>query len=89
MVKSNAQQNLSKLKPLQNEAIGVVEKEIGYKFIISIAKMEYLHIKLHLKLFLINHLRKIFMLDIVHKLSQEAENVITYDPEMLLCTGPK
>ena len=49
--------------------------EIRYNIIISIAEMEYLHMKLHLKQFLIDYHRKIFMLEIVHKLSQEAENV--------------
>ena len=49
--------------------------------------MKELHSKLNLKL--LNERRKIFMLKLMYKLSQDNENVNRYRPEMILRTAPK
>ena len=84
VVNSSTQRKISKLQPLQNKAVRIIEKKVGY---ISTEEMEAIHKKLNLKP--LNIRRKRFMLKMVYKLSQEEENVNMYRPEIVLRTGPK
>ena len=65
-------------------AIRVIEEKAEY---ISKLEMEGLHKKLNMKL-LCNR-RKLLMLETVYKLSQDAENMNNYRPEITLRTGAK
>ena len=49
--------------------------------------MENIHKQLNLKL--LGDRRKLFMLNLMYKLSKDQENVNRYRPEILLRTGPK
>ena len=84
VVNSSTQRKIKKLQPLQNRAIRTIEKRSGY---ISTEEMKELHPKLNLKL--LHNRRKLFMLKLMYKLSQDPENVNRYRPEMLLRTAPK
>ena len=84
VVNSSTQKKRSKLQPLQNKAVRIIEKCKGY---ISTSDMEKLHDKLHLKMLYVR--RKTFMLKMMYKLSKTEDNVDRYRPEMLLRTGPK
>ena len=57
-----------KLQPLQNRAIHIVEKRYGY---VNSAEMKELHTKLNLKM--LRDRRKMFMLKLMFKFSQEDE----------------
>ena len=84
LVDSSTQRKIKKLQPLQNRAICIVEKRVGY---ISTLEMNELHKKHKLKL--LCERRKVFMLKLMYKLSQDAENVNDYRPHMVLRTAPK
>ena len=84
LVNSSTQRKIKKLQPLQNRALRTIEKVSGY---MSTLDMKELHSKLNLKL--LNERRKIFMLKLMYKLSQDNENVNRYRPEMILRTAPK
>ena len=81
---SSTQQRIVKLQPLHNHAIRIIERCTGY---ISTEDMKKLHVEHNLKM--LHDRRKLSMLKIMYKLSQEAENVNTYRPEVMLRTGPK
>ena len=84
VVNSSTQKKRSKLQPLQNKAVRIIEKCKGY---IRTSDMEKLHDKLHLKMLYVR--RKTFMLKMMYKLSKTEDKVDRYRPEMLLRTGPK
>ena len=84
LVNSSTQRRISKLQPLQNKAIRIIETCTGY---ISTMDIDKLHVKLNLKLLRVR--RNIFMLKMMYKLSRIEENVNRYRPEMMLRTGPK
>ena len=84
LVESSTQRKIIKLQPVQNRAVRIVKKLNGY---ISTNEMENLHKELHLKM--LCERRKMFMLMLMYKLSQDLDNIDKYRPEMLLRTGPK
>ena len=78
LVNSSTQRKISKLQPLQNKAVKIIEKCMGY---VSTADKKNLHSKLNLKM--LQERRKMFMLKIMYKLSKDMENVNTYRPEVI------
>ena len=84
LVYSSTQCKIKKLQPLQKRAVRIIEKCSGY---MSTLEMNELHLKLNLKM--LSDRRKLFMLKLMYKLSQDIENVNSYRPEMILRTAPK
>ena len=84
LVNSSTQRKITKLQPIQNKALKIIEKCTGY---VSRADMKKIHEKHKLKI--LQDRRKLFMLKMVYKLSMDAENVNTYRPEVTLRMGPK
>ena len=84
LVNSSTQRKITKLQPIQNKALKIIEKCTGY---VSTADMKKIHEKHKLKM--LQDRRKMYMLKMMYKLSMDAENVNTYRPEVSLRTGPK
>ena len=84
LTNSSTQRKIAKLQPLQNKAVRITKRLIGY---VSTENMMEYQKSLHLKMLHIR--RKMFMLVLMYKLSRNKENVNTLRPERQLRTGPK
>ena len=84
LVNSSTQKKIDKLQPLQNRAVRIIAK-LGRR--VSTDDMKKHHKSLKLRM--LSERRKMFMLTLMYKFSQNIENVNRYRPDISLRTGPK